>query len=314
MATAKKKTTRKTPTPRRPSAPSTIDTSRAWSLEELGPHLPALRDEDLALVREALIRAQSNEGLIALGAAFRTEDILAVAPSFAAGALFAIQSIAKPIPGLAPELLALLVREALELGRVNLSFEQQRRDVSTAILGRREELKSTNSRALRIRRSVALTLNRHVVPHGSKVRVELARAAAKAPTPASTVTSVRTVARVLVDLRKEPALVPVLDRYGYDEAFVGELEALAGEIERLDRAGAELTPPQRVDQRALDRQDGIVVALMRAIWWPLHDAQQDGSGIAPPPLGALERLVAGSRPEDDDEALVEPAPPEPVAS
>ncbi|UJR82048.1 hypothetical protein [Sandaracinus amylolyticus] len=312
MATAKKNT-KKTPSPRRPAAGSTpIDTSRAWSLEELDPHLPPVRDEDLALVKESLIRAQSNEGLIALGAGFRTEHILAVAPGFAAGAMLAVRALGKPPAGLAIELLPLLVRETRELQRVNLAFEQQRRDVASEISGRREQLKAATSRALRARRSVVLTLNRHVLPHGSKVRAELARAASKAPTPAVAVASVRTVARILGELRADPSLALVLDRYGYDEAFVAQLTSIADETERLDRAGADLTPPQRTDQRALDRQDGIVLAILRAIWWPLHDAQQDGAAITAPPLGALERLVAGSRPEDDEPE--EPPPTEPTAT
>ena len=237
-----------------------------------------------------------------IGTSFRTSDILAAAPPFTVGTLLALRQLGEPPPGLAPELVPLLVQEAKELRRLDAAFEQEGRDVSMNIGARREELKKAKSRALRARRALIRTLLRGVVPIRSAQRVRLERAGAQASTPAAAAASVRSVRKVLVDLREDPKVARVLDRYRYGDAHVEHLESLAVDVERLGAQGAALLPPQRTDQRALDLQDALVSVIIRAIWWALRDALDEGARIRVPPLsGDLERLVLRTREDEAEE-------------
>ncbi|UJR81568.1 hypothetical protein [Sandaracinus amylolyticus] len=294
---AKKRATKKAPT----RAAVGLDTSRAWSLDEIERDLPPTSEARVAAVREALARAYGNEKLVDIGATYRTEEILAVAPNVAASALHALRTLDPPPRGLAPELLRLLVVEGRELARIDLAYEQQLRDVASEIAGRRDALKVAKGRALRERRVVATHLARNVVALDSPHRAELQRASAKAPTASAAVASARTVARILEELRADPQHTLVLDAYGYDDALVARLRELADETERLAGTGAALTPPQHIDQRALDRQDGLVLAILRAIVGALRNAQSEGASISLPSLGGLERFVVSARDASEDE-------------
>ena len=64
--------------------------------------------------------------------------------------------------------------------------------------------------------------------------------------------------------------------------------------------------------RALDLQDGLVLAIVRAIWQPLRDARASGESLPLPPLGALERLFVRSEPSGGDEELSEEDGAEPA--
>ncbi len=289
-----------------------LDPSREWSLEEVEAHLPKFDVGQLARVRDALVRAHGDEGLVALGASFATEDILAAVPGFLVGTVLALEKVGSRVSGLAMALVPLLLTETRELDRVNNAFELETRSMGSEIAGRREKLKRTNSRALRERRAVGRTLLRSVLASDDPRRASLERAAAKAATPAATVASVRTVARILEDVRQTKAAADLLDDYGYSKEYVTKLNALADEVEALSKSGAAAMPPLLTNQRALDRQDGLVLAIVRAIWAPLREAAQETQGaIGLPPLGALERLVMNtSNGEDDDTpAPVEPSPP-----
>lgn len=296
------------------AAKSALDPSRAWSLEELQAHLPNVDPAVVAQVRESIVRAQGEDGLLALGTSFVTDDILAAVPGFTVGALLALQGRKTTIAGLAPALLPLLVRETRELARVNTAFEQQLRRVSSAISGRRAQLKRANSEALVARRAVVRVLLQSVLPHDAPARAVLERAAGRARTPAATVASVRTVAEELATLRRDAAYTALLDSYGYGDDHVTYLNELADALERLATQGAGLTPPQETDQRALDLQDGLVLAILRAIWQPLRDARASGQSLPLPPLGALERMFVRSEPSGGDEELSEEDGAEPAAS
>jgi len=291
---------------------SALDPSRAWSLEELQAHLPNVDPAVLAHLRESMVRALGEDGLLALGTSFTTEDILAAVPGFTVGALLALRSRKTPITGLAPALIPLLVRETHELARANTAFEQQLRRVSSAISGRRAKLKRANSEALSARRAVVRVLLQSVLPHDAPARPVLERAAGKARTPTATVASVRTVAEELATLRRDGAYTTLLDSYGYGDDHVAYLNGLADAVERLAAQGASLTPPQETDQRALDLQDGLVLAIVRAIWQPLRDARASGQSLPLPPLGALERLFVRSEPSGDEEELSEEDGAEPA--
>ena len=304
---ARKSAARKTPTKRAASlaksAPTwdVLDPTQEWSLDQLERHLPDVEAAVVAELRDALVSAQSMERLLGIGTDFRTEDILAAAPSFTVGTLLALRELDEPPPGLALELVPLLVQEAKELARLDAAFEQESRDVSMNIGARREQLKRAKSRALRARRGVVRTLLRGIVPVRSAQRTRLERAAAKASTPAAVAASVRSVAKVLAELHKDPKVARVLNRYRYTNAHVEHLEALAVDVERLGAQGAARLPPQRTDQQALDRQDGLVCVIIRAIWWALRDAVDEGATLRMPPLGELERLVLRTREDEVEE-------------
>ena len=287
-----------------------LDPSLGWSLDEVEPHLPEVPEGHVAMLRAGILAAQTEEQLVTLGAGFRTEDILAAAPTFTVGSLLAVRRLGRPPPGLGLAFFPLLVREARALGVANQSFEQQLRDVASTISGRRAGLKEANSRALAARRGVAQTLLRSVLPSTSEHRAELEQAAAGADTYAATVASVRSVARILTTLRAAgETQASLLAHLGYTEAYVEELLELAGEVERLSTQGAGLTPPQKTDQRTLDAQDGLVLTIMRAIWTPLREARSRGASVRLPPVGALERLFistsnAGSGTDEEPPASV----------
>ncbi len=317
-ANTKKTTTKKATSKKAPAKKSTakkaagkpadaLDPSLEWSLEEVEKHLPAVSDGEYQRVRSSLLRATSNEALSVLGTSFRTEDIFASAAPFAVGGLLALRKLGQPPPGLPRALFPLLVHEAQELGRMNASFEQEQRDVSAGISGRRAKLKRANSQALRGRRSVMQTLLRYVLPVDSPKRAELEAAGAGVDNHAGTVASVRTVARVLADLRKDEALRPVLDDYAYTDATVEWLLGLASDVEQLSAQGAGLRPPLATNQAMLDRQDGLVLTIMRAIWDPLRDARADGASIELPPTGSIDRFFNAST-SNDDEKVVAAAP------
>lgn len=293
--------TKRRTSPAKSASGGTLDPSKEWSLDQLERHLPPVDPAAVAELRAALLSAQSTEQLLGIGTTFRTEDILAAAPPFAVGTLLALRKLEETPPGLAPELVPLLVQEAKELTRLDAAFEQESRDVAMNIGGRREQLKHAKSRALRARRGVVRTLLRGIVPVGSAQRARLERAGAKAATPAATAASVRSVASVLAELNDDPKVARVLARYRYTRAHVDHLESLAVEVERLGAQGAALLPPQRTDQQALDRQDGLVCVLIRAIWWALRDALDEGAPIRMPPLGGLERLVLRTREDEAEE-------------
>ncbi|AKF05830.1 hypothetical protein [Sandaracinus amylolyticus] len=316
MAAAKKRSKKATPikkaaTTRRTAAKGRVglDTSRAWSLDEIERELTPVSAARVAAVRDAIVRAYGDDKLVELGTGFRTEEIVAVAPNVVAAALLAVRKLGRAPQGLALELLTLAVSEARELARLDLAHEQQLRDVASEIAGRREALKTSRATALRERRAVATHLLRNVLPRDAPQRAELERAAGKAATASSVVASVRTVARILADARRDESLVVVLDSYGYDDALVARLEALAAETERLSGTSATLTPPQAVDQRTLDRHDGLVLAILRAIVSALRDAQRAGAPISLPPLAGLERLLVPSRDDEQDDEEPEPVAP-----
>lgn len=108
-------------------------------------------------------------------------------------------------------------------------------------------------------------------------------------------------------------LVRTIDDYGFGDAYVERLRGLADEVERLADMGAALTPPQSTSQRVLDRQDGLVLAIMRAIFIPLRHARAEGARIELPPVGAVERMFerssGGADPSDDDDAEDDAPPP-----
>ncbi len=247
------------------AAKGELNPSLEWSLDEVEKYLPEVPDGAYQRVRASLIGAAGDGALIALGTSFRTEDIYASAAPFAVGGLLALRKLGDPPVGLPLALFPLLVHEGQELGRVNASFEQEQRDVDAEISGRRARLKLKNGEALRSRRGAVQTLLRYVVPADSPKRAELEAAGAGVDSYAGTVASVRTVARVLGELRKDDALRPVLDDYGYTAAKVADMRALADEVERLNALGAGLKPPLMTTQHALDRQDGLVLTIMRAI-------------------------------------------------
>ena len=309
MAKATKKTSKKTV--QKTAAADGLDSSREWSLDEVEAHLPKVSAGDVDALREALLEAQTEEQLATLGSGYRTEDILAAAPTFTVGGLYAMGKLGGPPPGLAPGYFPLLLRETRELDRLNTQYEQQARDVTATISGRRALLKSANSAALDARRNVAQTLLRTVVPVRSKHRAELEKAAAGADSYAGTVASVRSVARIVTALREDPKLAKVLDQLGYTAAYVDELRGLADEVERLTKQGAGLTPPQKTDQSVLDAQDGLVLIIMRAIWAPLRDAKSRGRRVRLPRVGGLARFFSSASGDTGDEepAPIEGAPP-----
>lgn len=285
-AVSKKATSKKKPAARAEA----LDPSRKWSLEQAEKHLPAVSEEEIERLRAAVSRATADADLIALGAGYRTEDILASAPPFVVGSVLALKILGRRPEGMPRALLPLVVREARNLDRMNALYEQEQRDSSTSISGLRAELKLANAKALRRRRLVAQTLLRYVLPTDSPKRAEMEKASAGAKTWAETVASVNAVARVLAELRKDSALTAILDDYEYTEATVDELRALAADVKRLSSQGATLKPPQETNQRRLDRQDGLVLTLMRAVWDPLRDAKQDGAAIELPPTGSVDRF------------------------
>lgn len=202
-------------------------------------------------------------------------------------------------------LLPLFIDEARKLERINAAFEQELLTVSSRISGLRARLKTISSSALRSRRAVAQILMSNVLalfgaprgpgPGGGQ-SAEVRRRGA----------SVRGVANILEKLLADPELAKALALYEYTAAHVAHLRAPADEVEALAKRGTELTPPQETDQRALDRQDGLVLAIMRAIWVPLRAAKNDGAAVSLPAVGALERLFIRSSSDagDDGEAVV----------
>ena len=296
--------------PKKSSKKPPIDPSRQWSLDELTPHLPDVKPAELAALRDGIVAAQTDDEIVALGAGYRTEDILAAVPGFLVQTILALHSHGRPVRGLATGLVALLHAETQTLFRFNAAYEEQTRVVGARIAGRRADLRSANSKGLRARKAAARVLRTSILPAGHRARAAVERAAARAETPAATVASVRTIAELIHELREDAKLRLLLDEYGYGEAALAELRGLADTIETLDKAGAGLTPPVEMSQRALDHQDGLVLTLLRAIWTPLRDAREEGAAIALPPLGAITRLVArGDVNDGEDVEGDEPAAP-----
>lgn len=288
---AKKPASTKAPAKKKPvTATSVLDPTREWSLEEVEKYLPAAPEEEQIALRESLKRALGDAELCAIGADYRTEDIIAAVPPFTIGTLLALKTLVVLPPGLPQAALPLLVRETHELNRMNTSYEAEQRYSSTALSGRRAKLKLANGDALHARRTVANTLLRYVVPRDSSMRAELERASAGAKTWAGTEATVNAVARVLEELLKDRALAPVLKIWGYSQATVDDLRARAANVHRLASQGAALKPPQVTAQQPLDRQDGLVLTIMRVIWDALRTAKQQGKPIDTPPIGSLDRF------------------------
>ena len=270
-----------------------LDPSLEWSLHEVEPYLKPVSEEQIARVRASILRAVSEDDLVALGATHTTEDIIAAAPPFTIGTILALEQHGSTPSGLAPALPTLLVREARNLANLDRKYEQEHRDVWTSISGRREGLKAANSKALNRRRAVAQALLRYIVPASDRARrAQLEAAAAGAKTPAETIASTRTVARVLAALRQDETLKLVLDDFGYTDAVVTELNDLAADVKTQSDLAGGLRPPQKTSQRALDMQDGLVLSIMRAIWDPLREARTAGAAFALPPARGLERFFS----------------------
>ena len=287
-----------------------LDPSLEWSLDEVEPYLKSVPEEQIARVRAAIVRAMSEDDLVALGSTQRSEVIIGAAPPFTVGTLLALELHGSIPLGMAPALPTLLVREARNLANLDRKYEQEHRDIWTTIAGRREGLKVANSKALSRRRSVAQTLLRYVVPATDAVRrAQLEAASAGAKTTSATIASTRSVARVLAELRKDETLRPVLDDYGYTDAVVTELNELAADVKRQADLAAGVRPPQKASQRALDMQDGLVLAIMRAIWDALREARADGAAFAMPPARGLERhfSISTSTKQESVEEEVDPA-------
>lgn len=291
------------------SSRSTIE----LSLEQIAERLPSAPPEHVDALYESLLEAQPEPLLIEKGTEFRTEDILAAAPGFAAGVLAVIEKLSRrmsPLPGVGPASLALFVREAMKLRDLNLTFEQQAREIGSNVSRQRAELKLANSRALQARRGTAQALLRAVVPRNSGDHEALVVASRKAGTPAATVASTNAVAAILERLRQDERHRRVLDVLHYDDEHVQKLRALAADVERLAAGGGQLMPPRSVDQKALDLQDGIVLAIMQLIWAPLRDARASGVNVSLPPVGKLARFfIRSSAPfasddgEDEDDEM-----------
>ena len=289
-----------------------LDPSREWSLDEVERHLPPVPREEVELLKEMLLGAHTEQQFVAWGSAFRTEDILGAAPPFLVGCLGAVAKLGKPPPGLSLGYFPLLVEETRELHRMNTRFAQEQTEVASTISGRRAQLKLANSRALDARRNLAQTLLRSVVPADSKHRAELERAVQGTDSFAGTVATVRTVARIASELRQDKKVARALDSFQYDEAYIASLSGLADKVDELSRLAPGLTPPQLTSQTALDQQDGIVCAILRAVWVPLRDAKTSGAALRLPPVGALERLFVSrpraNAPEEEVEVAPQPQP------
>lgn len=197
----------------------------------------------------------------------------------------------------------MLLNESRELHRLHMRFEQERTDVGATISGRRVELKMANSRALNARRNLAQTLLWSVVQANSKHRAELERAAAGTDTYAETVASAPSCA----------------SRVSFAKMLGSRVCSTASTPTRSTSRSSRATPtrlrvsrekaPQLTSQTTLDRRNGLVCAIMRAIWVPLRDARADGAAIRLPPVGALERLFISRPRQTPDEEKPPPVPP-----
>ena len=280
------------------------------SLEELDAVMPRGDAAAQAMLRRMVLGASTPETLTTLGQGYRTEDILAAVPLVLAQVHQQITRLKKKgaaLPeGYSEDLGRLVLAETLALRGLNVAYEEQLRATSGVALNRRAALKTANSHGMHLRRSVARKLERMVLAAGSSARAELERAAAASSGPASTVASLRAVAKVLDDTRRTASAEQrrTMDGLGLSDARSAALRAQADEILRLSDAGAGPMPVQAVDQRALDQQDGLVLTLLRELYLTFRDAEDEGLDVARIKLGPkLERFVSrpGGEAEDEDE-------------
>src|SRR5690606_23172393 len=243
-----------------------LDPSREWSLDEVEPHLPPVPQDEVQLLKEMLLGAHTEQTFVAWGAQYRTDDILGAAPPFLVGCLGAVAKLGGPPPGLSLGYFPLLLDAARELHELNTRFAQEQRAVASTISGRRAQLKLANSRALDARRNLAQTLLRSVIPADSKYRAELEAAAAGTDNYAGTVASVRSFVSITTELRQIARLPRFLASLQYGEGHIASVSRLADDVDELSKLAPGLKPPQRTSQTTLDQQDGLVCAIMRAIW------------------------------------------------
>ena len=299
------------------TTPNKNNASPAYSLAEVQAHIPAGNPAVVAQLRELFHTAHPATALVALGSGFRTEDILGAAPSFLSQVSEQVGPLdPKQLPvGLAKEHATLLFDEATKLTALNQQFEDAARRNNSEVSKRRSALKTAQSKALRRRHVVARTLMRQVLSPESPRRAELERAAAKAENPAEIAASLSTVAQIVEAVRGEtkPEKLAALDAIGLTEALPEQMREQARELELLGQSTPSNTPAPPVGQRELDRQDGVVLALMKQVYASMRDAG-DGRITAPRIAGPLERLVVSTPGGADEEE--EPSSPatDPVAS
>jgi hypothetical protein len=293
-------------TNRKKGAPAQAE-KQNYSLEELERVLPPGDPVSRAALRRMIVAANTPEELVGLGASYRTEDILSAVPSVLAQMLVQVKRLSvagvRPPRGYHDNVARLLLEETMTLRDLNIAYEEQLRTTGGLTLNRRAALKTTNGQGIRSRRAVGRALSKLVLSASASVRAELERAVGKATNPIETVASLRAVANILTETRAAATAGEreVMTELGLGEADAAKLRTLADEIVRLADAAGGAIPPQSVDQRALDRQDGMVLTLVRALYHAFRDAYDEGKDVVPPKLGPkLDRLVMRVEGEDAD--------------
>ena len=297
MATSKttKKPAASAPQKRTSKAAVTSSASdETLDLDQLAEALGAPSDA----IAELVLSARDDEGFLALGTSYASEDILASITPFLGMAKAQLEALdpkgRKLLVGVSKSVLALGAREALTLRETFQSFTQSSPKGAAT---RRANLRAVTSESVLLRDQIYGAISASV-PSTGPLRDKVNAGVGTADSPEQLAGGLVTVAGLVVRVRKGATAAA---RAAYDE--LGITAEVAVELKKkaaqLRAANTEATkgadPKKRIDQRTLDMQDGRVLHVVQHLYRAFREAHHRQATILMPPLGRMKRLSGNFR-------------------
>ena len=245
------------------------------------------------VIAELVLGARNDEGFLALGTSYMSEDILTSITPFLGMATAQFEALdvqgRKLVVGVSKSVLALAAREALTLREMHQGFVLASPKGTAA---RREKLRVETSQSVALRDQILGALTA-LVPSTGALREKVNAGVGRADTSEQLATGLVTLSGLVVAARKG---VTAAARAGYDElGITAEVAvALKEQAALLRAANIDATkggdPKKRIDQRTIDMQDGRVLHVVQHIYRAFREAQHRQPTLVMPPLGRMKRL------------------------
>lgn len=237
-----------------------------------------------------------------------SDTLLQQLPSFLYSAVRGVQAMSEAALAellIDPAVFGVLAAEGRQLAEMLAQWQSQRSEETARGLADDTEAGQTRRRLMGLRDTAAAQLVA-VLPKAR--RPEVVKARGNADTDTSLVLGARAVATMLEALLGAGGeAARRLQRRRVTPTLVTALRDTAARFEVLSEATAR--SPRRVDQRALDTQDGRVVALMESVVSAWRGVMRAGHPVTMPDVGELAWLLGLGAPRPaEPEVAPKPAP------
>lgn len=288
--TAPKRPDTPTPTPTATDNPAALHT-----LDELGRALGAPSAEMV----EELFEDVSRPVLLALGRRAESGALYGAIPGFAASVRAAWSALddarRDEVVGYAPEMLPVLVADALSLRALHQRFATQAQQTAVELIRRREAAQTAFTRG-RLLRDQASRLLRRVARGSDEETAALDASIGSAESADSLARGINAVADEIDRHRAQGSAVRkrLLQRVRLNAGYTASLRAAAKAVTDTD-AAAEAAASAIVSQDDLDAADGRVLHVADWIYRAFKEASEFDDGVRVPDLGDLATWIAPKR-------------------